>query len=279
MVDFSKHLTRKDPMTTDALAPTGLEGMVTTTRPESTYEGQTGAEHIGRDDILIPRLALAQKTSPEIDPTAPRYISGLQFTDLFNSVSKVNYGKGPLHFAILRADRPRFVEFIPLDQGGGVRDPNVAANDPRTQFGPVEGTGKAAKPIATKFYDFIVLILNNLDFANPMENVVALSMKSTALKVARQLNLFISKRGKQELFRGVYTVATASDQNPSGTFAIYKVQNAGWLAPGSQVEALAEEMWTSWKDKDLTIDADTEHPGNDAAGPATSAKDDDSIPF
>lgn len=259
----------------DALVPTGLEGMITTTRPEGADEGQTGAEHIGRDDILIPRLALAQKTSPEIDPTAPRYISGLQFTDLFNSVSKQNYGKGPLHFAILRADKPRWVEFNPLDQGGGVRDPNVPADDPRTQFGPVDGTGKPTKPVATKFYDFIVLVLNNLDFADPMQNVVGLSMKSTAIKVAKQLNLFITQRGKKALYKGVYTVATASDQNPSGTFAIYKVQNAGWLAPGSQIETLAGEMWESWKDKVVTIDVETEHP---AAESAAGGKKDE-IPF
>ncbi len=243
----------------------GMEGVLDIVRPDGQDEGMLGNEHIGREDILIPRLALAQKTSPELDPTSPRYIEGLKFTDLFNSVLRKPYGTGPIYFSILRADKPRWVEFNPLDQGGGVRDPNVPANDPRTQFGPPDPqTGKAEKPKATKFYDFIVLILNDLDMSDPMANVVGLSMKSTAIKVAKQLNLLINQRGKKLLYKGAYELRTASDTNPSGTFAIYKVKNAGWLKVGSTVEAMAAEMFETWKDKVVSIDLDTAHP--DEAG-------------
>ncbi len=254
-------MTKKD----DALAtlPTDMT-FITTARPEGADAGLLGSEHIGREDILIPRLALAQKTSPEIDPTSPRYIEGLQFTDLFHSLTRKVYGKGPLLFTILRADKPRYVEFIPLDQGGGVKDPNVPANDPRTQFGEPDENGRAAKPVATKFYDFIVLLLNGLDFTDPLQNVMGLSMKSSALKVAKQLNLYIQQRGKKALYKGVYSVATGSDVDGNKSWAIYKVKNAGWLVADSRVEQLAAEMWESWKDKAVAIDADTLHPEEEA---------------
>lgn len=250
----------------DAIALKGMEGMISTQRPEGVDTGDLGYEHIGKEDILIPRLALAQKTSPEIDPTSPRFIEGLQFTDLFNSVGRSKYGKGPLHFVILRADRPRFVEFIPLAEGGGVRDPNVPADDPRTKFGAIDpATNKSAKPIATKFYDFIVLLLNDLDFNDPMKNVMGLSMKSTAIKVAKQLNLLITQRGKKALYKGVYELSTDSDKNALGAFAIYKVKNAGWLTAGSAAENMASEMWNGWKDRQVKIDLETEHPEGDTS--------------
>jgi hypothetical protein len=240
---------------TDKLALQGIDAMISTERPVGADEGTLGNENIGREDILTPRLALAQKTSPEIDPTQPRYIEGLQFTDLFHSITKQVYGKGPLHFVILRKDQPRYMEFIPLEQGGGVSDPNVPAGDPRTKFGPVNPeTHKAEKPVATKFYDFIILLLNDLDLNDPMKNVMALSMKSSAIQAAKQLNLFIMQRGKKMLYKGVYSVSTGSKIDGTKSWAIYKVGNAGWLVPGSPVEQLAAEMFEIWKEKETVID-------------------------
>jgi hypothetical protein len=254
------------PATSESLAVIpGLEGMISTQRPEGADEGQLGNEGIGRDDITIPRLALAQKTSPEIDSTSARYIEGLTFTDLFGSISKKIYGKGPVYFAVLRVDRPRFVEFIPMDEGGGIRNPNVPAMidgkvNPKTQFGEIDpATKRAKKPVATKFYDFIILVLNDLDFNDPMQNVMALSLKSSAIPVAKQLNLYINQRGKKKLYKGLYELRTSHDIKDKNTFAVYKVKNAGWLKPGTPVEVLAEEMFENWKDRVVNIDIEGEH--------------------
>src|ERR1017187_5747572 len=152
---------------TDALAtiPKGIEDMMTLDRPEGKDEGDLGNEGIGREDILMPRIALAQKMSPEIDPTnVARYIEGLQFMDMFHSVSKQNLGKGPLHFVILRRDDPRWIEWVPREQGGGIKDMDVRKGDPRTKF-----TG-AEKPVAAKYLDYIVLLLTGFDPKNPMQN-------------------------------------------------------------------------------------------------------------
>ncbi len=254
--------------TTEALTTIlpGMEGMISTQRPEGSDEGQLGNEGIGRDDITIPRLALAQKTSPEIDSTSARFIEGLKFTEMFGSLSKKNYGEGPVFFSILRRDKPRYVEFIPLTEGGGVRNPNVSPTlpdgspNPDTQFGEIDPvTKRSKKPIATKFYDFIILVLNGLDFNDPMQNVMALSLKSSAIPVAKQLNLYIQQRGKKKLYKGLYELRTGYDIKDKNTFAVYKVKNAGWLKPDTAVEKLAEEMFENWKDKTINIDLETEH--------------------
>lgn len=249
-------------MSNEALStiPKGMEGMLTTERPEGNDEGLLGNEGITRDDILMPRIGLAQKMSPEIDPTvAARYIEGLQFTDLFNSSSRKNYGKGPLYFVILRRDEPRWVEFNPIAEGGGIRDLNVPNGDPRTEFtaGP---NGERVKPIATQFHDFLVLLLNEFDPSEPYNNIAALSMKSSGIKAAKHLNFLIQQRGQKLISKGVYELRTGSDvdKKTNGVYAIYKFKNAGWLKPDSPIEKLAIEMHEAWKNRIITIEQDSD---------------------
>jgi hypothetical protein len=233
--------------------PKGLEGMITQERPAGKDEGTLGSEGIGRDDVLMPRLAIAQKMSPEIDPTVERYIEGLQFTDLYHSLSKKNFGKGPVFFVILRRDDPRWIEFNPLSQGGGIKDRNERSGDPRTKFGP-----NGEKPVATEFHDFICLLLNDFDPTDPMQNVVALSLKSSGLKAAKHLNLLIEMRGQKLICKGVYklTTGSATDKKTQGVYAIYKIENAGWLTPDSSIEKLAIDMFDAWKDRKVVVDDD-----------------------
>lgn len=244
--------------------PAGLVDMIATERPAGKDEGLLGNEGIGSDDVLMPRLGLAQKMSPEIDPTnKERYIEGLQFTDLFNSLTKKNYGKGPLYFVLLRRDNPRWIEFNPLDQGGGIKDRNVKFGDPRTAYGL-----NGEKPLATMFYDYIALILNDLNLSEPLQNVIGLSFKSSGIRAAKGLNYLINQRGRKMLYKGVYKMTTgnATDKKSGGVYAIYVIENANWLAPGSPYEALAAEMYDTWKTRDLNIDRDQRDAG-DAENP------------
>jgi hypothetical protein len=233
--------------------PKGLEGMITHERPAGRDEGTLGNEGINRDDVLMPRLAIAQKMSPEIDKTqADRYVEGLEFTDLYHSLTKKIYGKGPLYFVLLRIDPPRWIEFNPLSQGGGIKDKNVRAGDPRTEFHGAE------KPIATKFLDFLVLLLNDFDPTDPMQNIVMLSFKSSGLAAAGNLLRLIDMRGQKQICKGVYKLSTGSktDKKTQGVYAIYKIENAGWLASGSDLEKLAVELFEVWKDRKVVVDDD-----------------------
>ena len=246
----------------DALALTGLEGMISTARPEGADSGVLGNEGIGREDILMPRLGIAQKMSPEIDMTNARYIEGLQFTDMFNSVTKQVYGKGPIHFLILRRYDPRYVEFKPIEEGGGIVDRDVPADDPRTKFGP-----NGEKPVATMFYDYVILMLNGLNFEEPLANVIGFSLKSSGIKAAKHLNFLINQRGKKLICKGLYTVTAGYevDKKSQGTYAVYKIKNAGWVSPGTALEKLAVELFESWKDRDVNIDRDAHAEEGDAS--------------
>jgi hypothetical protein len=237
--------------------------------PDYLSASTEGTEHIESKDMVLPRLALAQKMSHEVDPEHDAFIQGLQIGQLFDTVEKTIFGEGPIEFVIVRADRPRFVEFFPRDAGGGVKDLNVPVGDPRTQFTRNE-KGETVPPVATMFYDFIVLVLPSATV--PELKMLGLSFKNTGIKAAKQLNSLIKLRGRA-LYAGKYELSTASAENKKGKFKVYTVKNSsipseysasdttgkkmpGWV--NLELYNYAKEQFELLKDKKVTIDAETE---------------------
>lgn len=208
---------------------------------------RTGTEHITKQDLAIPRLALAQGLTPEVLESKEGFSVGV----LFNSATKQVYGKGPLNFVIVRADPPRAIEFYPRETGGGVKDMNVPLDDPRMNYRPdPEHPGQSLKPLATKFYDYLLLMLPLKE--NPLDNLIALSFKSSGLKMALALNMLIFQRDAP-LFAGVYKLTTDIVKSPKGTFAVYQVDNAGWISDEPTYE-LCKKMYDSLRDREVKID-------------------------
>src|SRR6185436_17138975 len=139
-----------------------------------------GTEDIGTNDVKPPRILICQAGSPYRKPDDPKQIPGLNELDMFNDLSGENYHRGPLKFVVLKALPPKYIEFRSMDEGGGVVDFDVKANDPRTQFTTGED-GKRQKPVATMFRDYLVWLPDHQEPA-------VLSMKGSQLKVAVQLN-------------------------------------------------------------------------------------------
>jgi hypothetical protein len=203
----------------------------------------------------MPRIALAQGLSPQIKRGDAKYIEGLQLGDMFDDLTGTNFGVGPLDFTVVRADKPRFVEFYPRSEGGGIKDLNVPAGDPRTEFGP-----NGEPPAATKFYDFVVMLL-------PTRELIALSFKSSGLKIARQLNALMKLRGAAS-FAGRYTLTSVEEKNSKGEFYNFRVKNSsvvdeaaskkGWVSKEVYEEAAA--IYEAIKDRALVIDRE---PGSD----------------
>jgi hypothetical protein len=124
---------------------------------------------------------------------------------------------------------------------------NVPASDPRTKFRTDDG-GKTLPPVATKFYDFVLLTL-------PSREPIALSLKSTGLKVARQLNALMKLRNAPS-FAGKYVMTTGTSKNAKGVFAVYQIQNAGWV--DEDTFKFCSQMYEAFKDKTLIIDRESD---------------------
>ena len=220
-----------------------------TNRPDFIPTTQEGLDHLEQEDVQIPRLVIAQAMSPELQEDNSKYIADLKAGLIFNSLTQRIYGKGPIDFAVVRATKPRWVEFAPRDAGGGVVDPEVPAGDPRTEFWTYD-QGKRRNPIATKFYDFIIVL-------EPEEarEIVALSLKSTGLTVARSLNGLMKLRNAP-IYAGIYNASSKVKKNPKGTFYQFDLRPNGWPKSAETMEFL-KELYEALKTEPVKIHQET----------------------
>lgn len=196
--------------------------------------GEAARENLTKEDVQIPRIAIAQKMSPEVEEGHAKFIAELKLGELFNSLTGKIYGK-ELRFIPLRVEMPRFIEFYPRDIGGGVKDLNVPEGDDRTKW-TTDAEGKSVQPLATQFREYVVFLPDH-------QEVVALSMKGTSMKSARAFNGLrmtrvmpsqiggkpISSAGKPApLYAQVYKLGVAPEKNKKGSYFIFSVRNAGW---------------------------------------------------
>lgn len=211
--------------------------------------GREGLETLTRDDVSIARLALAQPLSPEVTEGDPKLIEGLKPGDLFNSVTKEIYGT-EVHVQILRKDAPRAMEWRDINSGGGIIDKDVPLDDERLKWGP-----NGEKPVAMLYRDYIARLL-------PIGELIALSFKSSGIKVAKMLNGLIVLRNKP-IYAGRYAITTGVELKPK-PHKVYKVANAskpkfeGDQFPGWVTEEdlkVGRDMYEAVKDLDAaTID-------------------------
>jgi hypothetical protein len=239
----------------DALVKVGPSGLA---KPEWVEAGDVrGTEGIQAEDLKIPRLALAQALSPELDETNPKYLDGLKVGDAFNTLTGEIYGKKPLDVVVVRTDKPRYVEFFPREAGGGVKDYNVAANDPRTQF-TSGADGARNKPVATKFIDMIALLGENLE-------PIALSFKGSGLKAAQKLETFIKMRPGMPSFASIFTLTPTLEKNTKGSYSVFTIKFKG-NAEAEQGQAAAL-FFDSIKGKSLDVTEATAGDDEDADSP------------
>jgi hypothetical protein len=228
-------------------------------RPKGRESGPAGTDDISADEIRLPRLAIAQGLSPQITPGDGAYIEGLVLFDMFNDLTGQVYGKGPLTFVPVRRDVRR-IEFKPRSEGGGLVDPNVPKNDPRTKWSEAED-GTRLPPAATEFVEFIILLLVKGKAPEP----IVLSIKTTNKwnrKAADQLTTFIKLRN-DDIYAGLYTVDTKSPaKNDKGTFGVPTCKNAGFIPTdtpaGAALYAHAKAFHESLAGKTVVVDREEE---------------------
>ncbi len=209
-----------------------------------------GLEDITRKDMTIPRLALAQALSPQVTEGDPNMIPGLKSGDLFNPVTKQNYGQ-KVEFQIVHKDRPRAMLFRSIDDGGGVVDPDVPMSSDLLKWGN-SGDKKADKPRATLFMDFVAVLL-------PQRELIALSFKSSGIKTAKALNGLIAFRNKS-IYAGKYVMTTGTQLTPK-PHKVYVVDNADWVS--AEDATLGKQMWETLKKLD-TVSMIQREPGDDS---------------
>jgi hypothetical protein len=140
---------------------------------------QRGKENISNEDVKPTILKIAQKMSDELEESHRNYMPDLKPNMLF-----ITDGSGPGKIVgkqidvIVIALRKYAVQHPDEKRGIMTLERDVRWNDPRCSFGP-----NGEKPIATRYYDFAVLI----PFEGTLK-LVTLRMKTTNIDAAKALN-------------------------------------------------------------------------------------------
>lgn len=237
---------------------------------------QTGKDKIDGKNLILPFLAIAQKTSPQIEEGKSEYHPDLKFLDIFESldgnVTEI-YGREPVKFIPLIC-REHAMEFEPWTSGGGLIDRNVPLEDKRCKWNDDATDPKDRKPKATIFVDWVVLIV-------PKNELAILSFKSTSLKMGYILKKF-TKNPRVPLYAQQYTVRVEKDSDGGNSWGLFVVQPAGVADPATA--RYAKKALEEAAEKDIAFDHKAERDVVDgevmpATGAPTTGKGPDDIPF
>lgn len=218
-------------------------------RPSFITEGDVrGTENITVQDIRPPSLRIAQAGSPQVKRSESEYIEGLQEGLFFDSVTREIYGEGPLQLVIVNQLGHRNIEFA---ADGSVLDFSVADNDPRTEFTMAmkDGAEIRVKPRATKFYDYLILLL----LPDGRQRMMTLSMKSTQLRKAKDLNTVLSA-AKMPSFALQFELTSIPERKGSYSYYGWRFVPKGFVS--EKVYTLASEIYNRMASKTVVLDTE-----------------------
>lgn len=226
-----------------------------------------GAEDITRDDMVTPRLAIAQANSPQRKKLDPSFIDGLEEGDIFNTVTGQIYGTKltvvPLFFFKQRMmfdDNNSILcqSFNGVD--GGRLHPSDCATCPHAQF---KNDEEDSRPDCNTLFNYMALL--------PANELAALSLKSTGLKAAKQLNAKV-RMSKLDMFARVLNLESVSMTRKNNQFWGYKLE-LGDFVP-KELYTAASGLFEDLRGKNINLDTK----GLDDEGSDRTITDKD-IPF
>jgi len=201
-------------------------------RPSFIEDSTDGTEGIEREDIKLPRLAIAQGLSPQMIPGEPAHIPGLVLFDFFNDLTGEKYrslvpGVKPLQFVVGRRD-VKFIEFDPNDRKVPI-DLEVPRHDARTKWGKDEN-GKGTPPRATKFVEFVVLLIHD-DGRVPEPVVISIQETNKWNKKAHERLSGFIKMGQppSPIYAKIYSATPSTGRNDKGTFGVFQMDQVGFI--------------------------------------------------
>lgn len=218
--------------------------MATKAKPQSeevaaydwnNYQGNTGLENLGQQDLGIPILTIVQKGSAEFDEDhedhATKKIEGVKVGDIINTVTReILFTTGgqpvkvvPYFYKLV------YLEWKPKSAGGGIvqthTNPSIlssATRDPQTSKDVLPNGNN----IVTTAYYFVRVLRDG----HPPEDAL-LTLTSTQLKKSRiWLNMmrgFTGPNGNAlPMFHRAYYLSTVGESNAKGTWRGWKIEPA-----------------------------------------------------
>ena len=197
-------------------------------------------EHAGEgaafdsSEMQIPFVRLLQPMSPQLNKKKAEYIEGASSSDIFNNVTG-QYWDGEKGITVIPCyQTTKYLEFVPLDMGGGFRG-EIAPNNPVLQ----QTTRSGARELLPSGNE---LVKSDQHFCLIVEEdgsyqPAVIDMKSTQLKVSRRWKTQIAmqkiknpKTGQlvtPPVFATVWKLRSVEESNDQGSWANWTIERVG----------------------------------------------------
>jgi hypothetical protein len=200
----------------------------------ATYSYAATATHdeLDKDSYAIPRIAIIEKLSPELEEDKPEYIPTAKPGMLVNKVMGEVYTDNIQVIPVLR--RRVYLEWVPRNQGGGfVAEHNVADGAELMKSTLRSEKNVDILPSGNELHNVLEFyVLASGDQGETWEPAI-ISMSRTRMAEGKKWNMRIDSfsRGGTKItpLAQVYDLCTAKRDNPEGVSYVYKVGTAQFL--------------------------------------------------
>lgn len=194
--------------------------------------GARGNEHVDMGDMVIPRIELAQALSKCLKESDANYIEGAKQGDLYNTVTRENFGSAVRVVPILF--KKEYLAWRDQKLGGGFAGAYPTLEECQARINEEE---KPEEWEATETAQQLVIIVK--ESGSTEEAVV--SMNKTKLKVSKQWNSMIRLNGNDRFSR-MYVLHSVDETNTNNQdYKNFGVFNAGF--PPADVYKKAEALY------------------------------------
>lgn len=232
----------KDEVATDVAVIPNQE--VATVEERQARVGQ-GSQNVTQRDMMIPRLKLLQKISPEVDKSDAKWIEGAEVGMIMNSVSSELFDAT---FCVNLSFDHKFTIWKKRKFGSGL-------------FGSGETESECVQMLEDKNeiveqYDITETpthLMLLLDSEGEAKGVALLDMPGTKAKVSRRWNTLISEQEGQgnPRFGCIWELSSISEDSPNGSYSNFKVDLV--VVAGDETYQAAEAAYDSFFANDTAV--------------------------
>ena len=221
--------------------------LVTNEIPDFMKQGNRGAENVGTDDMIIPRIELIQALSPVRKKSDPAYIEGAEEGMLYNNVTRTLYGTEvtvvPVYYT------KQFFVWKDRKAGGG------GSNGFRGAFASKELADRAIAELAEEALEVsdtaqhFVLVRNGDDWQEAV-----ISMAKSKVKVSKRWNSLMRLSNTDSFSRAYKLSATTETNARNESYFNFNVAALGFV--NKELYERAEKLYETIRSGNVKVSND-----------------------
>jgi len=230
--------------------------LVTNEIPDFLKQGNRGAENVGTDDMIIPRIELIQALSPVRKKSDPAYIDGAEEGMLYNNVTRTLYGTEvtvvPVYYT------KQYLVWKDRKAGGG------GSNGFRGAFATKELADRAIVELAEEALEVsdtaqhFVLVRNGDDWQEAV-----ISMAKSKIKVSKRWNSLMRLTNTDSFSRAYKLSATTETNARNESYFNFNVAALGFV--NKELYERAEKLYETIRSGGVKVSNDYDGEVNEVA--------------